>query len=104
VKKYRVIVTPEADCGITEAFLYSHGRSPLNAAKWLRGLYGRIDTLESAPKRCAFARESQYFGEALRQLVFKSHRIIFQIEETSKLVYVLYVRHVRQRAVGETRS
>jgi plasmid stabilization system protein ParE len=46
VKKYDVIVTPEAQAGIREAFLYIQERSPLNAARWLQGLYAEIDTLE----------------------------------------------------------
>jgi len=33
--KYQVIVTPDAQAGIRESFIYIHERSPLNAARWL---------------------------------------------------------------------
>jgi plasmid stabilization system protein ParE len=101
VTLYRVVVTPEAESGITKALLYIHERSPRNAGKWLRDLYAEIDTLERAPKRCAIARENQYFDETLRQLIFKSHRIIFRIEETTRTVHILFPGHGRQRAVRE---
>ena len=100
---YEVIVTPEAQEGIRASFQYIHERSPLNAARWLQGLYDRIDTLERSPARCGTARERKYFEEDLRQLLFKSHRIIFRINVSQKAVYVLYVRHAKQQAVGETR-
>ena len=99
---YQVIVTPEAQAGIRESFAYIHERSPLNAARWLQALYGEIDTLERFPERCAFALERKYLDEDLRQLVFKSHRIVFTVEKKKKQVYVLYVRHASRRAVGET--
>jgi hypothetical protein len=44
VRKFRVIVTPEAAAGIRESFLYIYERSPLNAERWLRQLYSEIDT------------------------------------------------------------
>jgi plasmid stabilization system protein ParE len=100
VKTYEVIVTPEAEAGIVSAFEYINDRSPENAAKWLRGLYREIDTLETTPDRCSFARENEYLEGTLRQLLFKSHRIIFRVEQAEKIVRVLYVRHGKQKAVG----
>jgi len=99
--KYHVIVTPEAQAEIRESFAYIHERSPLNAARWLQALYGQVDTLERFPERCAFAHEREYLDEDLRQLVFKSHRIVFTVERKEKRVYVLYVRHASRRTVGE---
>jgi plasmid stabilization system protein ParE len=96
VKAFRVFVTPEAELGIVSAFRYIEEHSPLNAEKWLRGLYARIDTLEQMPERCALAREAQFFGEDLRQLIFKSHRIVFRIEEEARIVRVLYILHGKQ--------
>lgn len=96
-----MIVTPEAEEGIISAFEYINERSPENAAKWLRSLYREINTLETSPERCSLARENEYFDGKLRQLLFKSHRIIFRVEQAEKLVRVLYVRHGRQKTVGE---
>jgi plasmid stabilization system protein ParE len=100
-RRYRVIVTPEAETGIVTAFRYILERSPLNAEKWLRALYKKIDSLELMPERCSLARENEYFEDTLRHLVFRSHRIIFRIDEAKRVVQVLYVRHAKQQTVGE---
>jgi plasmid stabilization system protein ParE len=63
--------------------------------------YREIDTLELVPERCFLARENEYLEGRLRQLLFKSHRIIFRVEQAEKIVRVLYVRHGRQKTVGE---
>lgn len=101
MKKYIVIVTPEAEEGIRESFRYIQDSSPQNAELWIRQLYAEIDTLEEFPERCMYARERDYLEEDLRQLIFKSHRVIFQVDNTSGTVFVLYVRHSSRRAVGE---
>ena len=101
MKPFEVVVTPEAQSGIREAFLYIFARSPVNAGKWLQGLYAQIDTLERTPERCAYARERDYLDCELRQLVFKSHRIVFNVDKAKSVVYVLHVRHAKRLAVGE---
>ena len=98
---YRVVVTRQAQADIRGAFQYIHKRAPLNAERWLWRLYSQLDTLEQFPERCAYARERLYLDEDLRQLIFHSHRIVFQVDKPSLAVYVLYVRHARQRAAGE---
>lgn len=97
---YDVVVTPEAEAAIISAFQYIADRAPMNAERWLRKLYLCIATLETFPRRYALARESEYFEEELRQLIFKSHRIIFRIDEKRSTVWVLYFVHGRQRTVG----
>ena len=101
MKKYEVIVSPEAQAAILTAFRYIHERAPQNAERWLRNLYSCIGTLESFPGRCASARERKYFEEELRQLVFKSHRIIFHLDKKNRTVRVVYLVHVTQRTIGE---
>jgi len=101
MKPYQVIITPEAEAGVRESFRYIYKQSPFNAENWLRDLYATIETLEQFPERCAFARERDYLEEDLRQLNFKSHRVVFQVNNTSSTVYVLHVRHSSRLAVGE---
>lgn len=100
--KYRVVVTPEAQAGIRESFRYIYERAPLNAARWLQGLLDEMDTLERFPERCPRAREREHLKGDLRQLLYKSHRIVFTIDKTERAVYVLHVRHSKRRAVGES--
>ena len=99
--KYHVIVTPEAQAGIQESFNYIYERAPLNAERWLRALFLQIDTLENYPERCTRGAESEYFDADLRQLVFKSHRIVFIVKRKEKRAYVLFVRHGKRRQIGE---
>jgi plasmid stabilization system protein ParE len=90
---YDVIVTPAAEYDIAEAFAYIHARAPENAKRWIRGLYKLVGKLELMPKRCGRAREADDLGLDLRQVVFKSHRIVFRIDEASRVVRVLRVFH-----------
>ncbi len=99
---YTVTVTPEAQANIREAFLYISGRNPLNGERWLRALYKQVDTLERFPERCAYARERSLLGNELRQMLFKSHRIIFLVDKPKRIVIVLYVRHGRRKTIGES--
>ena len=46
-----------------------------------------------------YAREREFLEEKLRQLVFKSHRIVFRIDEAEGVVHVLQVRHSKRRAL-----
>ena len=101
MKRYEVIVTPEAEAVIISAFDYINDRAPLNAERWPRKLYSCIASLESFPHRYALARECQFLDEELRQLVFKSHRIVFRIEEEQGIVRIIYFVHGRQHAIGE---
>lgn len=104
MKTFEVIVTPEAQSGIWESFQYIHERSPLNAARWLQGLYDEIHSLERFPERCPYAREREYLEEDLRQLAYKSHRVVFYVDKPKSTVYILYVRHGQRRAVGEPKE
>ena len=81
MKNYAVVFTPEAQQEALDAAAYIAGTSPLNARRWYDGLEAAILSLASFPRRCAQAPESEFLGEELRHCVYKSHRIIFRIEE-----------------------
>ena len=102
--KYTVAMTPTAASELRSAFLYIHDRAPLNAIRWLKGINKAIDSLADFPTRCGIAPESKYLGETLRHCLFKSHRIIFYVDEQAKIVRILYVLHGKMRAVGEPKS
>jgi plasmid stabilization system protein ParE len=101
VKKYTVVFHRRAHNEALEAAKYIAEDSPLNAARWYEGLEKAIESLRTMPRRCGIAPESAFLGVELRQLVYKSHRIIFQIHEISKIVRVLHVRHGARRWIGE---
>lgn len=100
--RYRVIIAPNAQQEIRETFAFISRGAPLSAARWIRGIHERIDTLEIMPERCELAREAGFVeGVVVRQIIFKSHRIIFFIDEPSTSVHVVAVRHAARRAMGE---
>lgn len=98
--RYEVIITPAAEADLVESFAYIHSRAPLNAARWLCDLYKAIDGLAEFHGHSR-APESDWLYRDLRHKIFKSHRIIFSIDDDAKRVYVHYVRHGARRAVGE---
>jgi plasmid stabilization system protein ParE len=99
--KFMVIIMPAAEDNISAEFDFIHERSPLNAERWVRGLYDAIESLELFPNRCGLARESECLSLELRQYIYHSHRIIFQVDALARIVHILHVRHGAMRAIGE---
>ena len=97
--QYRVIIQPEAEQGIKDAYLWLSTSSPRQARLWLEGLYKSIMSLEQMPLRCSLAFESSFFGEEIRQLIYgkgrNTYRILFTVIEDR--VQVLFVRHSAQK-------
>jgi len=89
---FRIIIEEQAALDIT-----AHGQwiveqgSPLNAARWIDAIEESIQSLSSMPERCGVAPESEAFDREIRQLIFKSHRVLFVVDGDS--VHVLHVRH-----------
>ncbi len=99
MRRCKVKIDDDAWHDALQAFHYIRNRAPLNAERWLQGLYDAVQSLEIMPQRCALARENEFFDEELRQLVFKSYRIVFTIRTDT--VHILFVRHTARRPLGE---
>lgn len=97
---YAIWFSPTARAEILEAFEYirSDQHAPLNAARWLDGIIEAITTLAEFPESHALARESDEFEQVLRQLVFKSHRIVFDVAGTT--VRIHRVIHTARPSMG----
>ena len=58
------------------------------------------------PKRCAIARENEYFSNEIRQFLYgkgrNSYRILFTIVEGENIstVRILHIRHAAQQTLG----
>lgn len=104
MKRYQVAFLPEARLEALAAAEYIARTSPGNAARWYEGLEKVIRRLEVMPRRCALAPESIYLETELRHYVYKSHRIIFQVDDDKRTVRILHVRHCARRAIGEPES
>jgi len=91
--RYHVIFRDAARREAVEAARYiaEHG-SPEVARAWYEELVTALASLADHPHRCPLAREGGAFaGLELRQLLFKSHRILYVVNEDR--VDVLHVRH-----------
>ncbi|MDB5296744.1 MAG: plasmid stabilization system protein [Phycisphaerales bacterium] len=98
---YAVRMTPTAEAQLAAAYQYLHDRAPKSARQWLRDVYQAIDALEAMPLKFGVAPEAKYLGEPLRHRIVRSHRIIYRVDESERVVQILYVRHGAQKVVGE---
>lgn len=91
--KYKVLFRPAARAEAVEAAAYiAEQGSPAAALNWYAALEQAVASLSTMPRRCPSAREHAAFpGVDLRQLVFKSHRLIFVVRAGE--VHILHVRH-----------
>lgn len=97
---FRVIVTPQAEQDLRDAYRFIRDRAPLAAKAWLKGIRNKIKTLARYPERAPMAWESASFHEPIRELFYGSgnrgtYRILFIIE--GRTVFVLHVRHGSMR-------
>lgn len=97
--KYRVVIQPEAEQGIKDAYFWVSHYSSRQARRWLEGLHKAILSLEQMPLRCALAFENDFFDEEIRQLLYgkgkNTYRVLFAI--TGKTVQIISVRHAAQQ-------
>ena len=96
---YHVKITDSAlsDVEAHVRFLRDVRGAPEAAERWYRGLVAAIFSLEEMPERCPVIPEADEFSIELRQLLFRSHRIIFRIDEPASAVRVLRVYHGARR-------
>ncbi len=78
------------------------------AKNWYEGLLLAMDSLTTMPRRCALARENEFFSQEIRQLLYgrgqNAYRIVFIVllgDEVS-IVRILRLRHSSQLTIGET--
>lgn len=77
MKRYRIMISPEAERDIEEAYLYI-----------------KVQSLSTFPLRCPLAPESDLFQLEIRHLIINNYRILYTITEDA--VYILHARHGRQ--------
>ena len=98
---YRIIFHEEARLEAIEFVRYLSEESSVDTAlAWRAGLMSATDSLTEFPHRCPFSRENEAFENIeLRQLIYKSHRLIFTVRGNE--VHVLHVRHGAQEGLEE---
>ena len=93
--KYQVQIAPSAVEDAIEAWRFIALDSPEAADRWYEQLTDAIDSLSVHPRRFPKAREAAEMEIEIRQLNFKSHRVLFTI--TGKVVQVHHIPHAARR-------
>jgi toxin ParE1/3/4 len=97
--RYKVILTKTA---LSEAegyaeFIRRKSNDNIASDHWWNGLLDSLFTLEELPARCPSIPEQEDIDFPVHQLLYKSHRIIFQIQPG--LVKVLRICHASRKAL-----
>jgi plasmid stabilization system protein ParE len=91
MKHFKVHPTRRALADADEVFMWINKEEPEAALRWYDGLLEAFRSLEQFPLRWGLARESPFFKDEIRQLIYGRYRVLFTIKENT--VLVLSVRH-----------
>ena len=91
MKKYKVILHPDAESGIESSFKWGcRAWEEENAKLWLRKLRRGIrKQLTSLPLACPLAPKSEELGVSIRHLIFGRYRVPFMVR--GRAVTILHV-------------
>jgi mRNA-degrading endonuclease RelE of RelBE toxin-antitoxin system len=74
------------------------------AARWFNHLEDAALSLATYPNRCPLAPEGKKLKRALRHLLYGNrphvYRVIYEVDEARKTVWVLHIRHGARRKFG----
>jgi toxin ParE1/3/4 len=94
---YLVELTLRAERDLDYPYQQISAKDSAAAARWFNKLENAIYTLERLPRRCPLAPESRKAKRRSRQLLYGAkrdvYRVIYEIDESSKVVRVLTMRH-----------
>lgn len=90
----KVSISDRAHRNIDSIFEYISYDSLKYANKTIENIYSRIYMLEFSPYLGRYVPElsSKYY----RELIYKSYRIVYTIDEETNIVYIHYVTHSKK--------
>jgi plasmid stabilization system protein ParE len=95
--EYAVDLTLRAGRDLDELFEYLNASNSPAARRWFNGLEKAIYSLQRFPRRCSRAREARKASYPIRQLLYGKkpdvYRVLYEIEELTRTVRVLAIRH-----------
>jgi len=95
---YHVNLSKRAQRDIVGVYEYIAKDAPQVAIDFRYGLEARINLLKIFPKRCGLAPEDQHHHETIRQILYRTYRILFIIRDET--VYIVHVRHGARREMS----
>jgi plasmid stabilization system protein ParE len=94
---FRIVIMPQAERDIREAFEYINERAPEAAFRWYSGIRQAISKLDDLPVTYATAPEATKLGYPIHQTHFGKrsgvYRIVFRRLDDEKEIHVIAVRH-----------
>ena len=94
---YRVRISPRALADLEQIFAYVRRHSPQNAASVIEKLIDAIGGLDILPHRFDVPRTGTVRGRQVRSMPVRPYLVRYRIDETTKAVYVIRVRHGARR-------
>ena len=98
---FRVDITESAlaDAEDFVEYIRREKRATAGAERWWNGLLDALFSLEQRPGRGSPVGEAALRTRGLRQILYQSHRIIFELDEQRDVVRVLRIYHVSRRGL-----
>ena len=101
---YLVELTRRAERDLEYLYERISADDSIAAARWFNRLEAAINKLERLPRRCPIAPESKKAQRRLRHLLYGArwdvHRVIYEIDESRKTVWILHIRHGALQDLG----
>lgn len=102
---YKIVVLPEAEIEIKQAFSYISEHAPEAAIRWYRCVREAIESISEMPARCPVTPESAKLNFEIRHLLYGKrpgiYRIVFRIAEEEQEVHILTVRHSTRKSLSQ---
>ena len=98
---YRVELTDRAKRDLGDLYVHIDATESAAAARWFNGLEDAALGLATYPNHCPLAPEGKKLKRALRHLLYGNrphvYRVIYEVDEARKTVWVLHIRHGARR-------
>ncbi|MDD6069581.1 MAG: type II toxin-antitoxin system RelE/ParE family toxin [Clostridiales bacterium] len=95
MNKYKVKFNPKAIHELDSIYEYiaNEKLAPENARGQIDRIKKAILNLDTFPQSHQERNEGRYAGKGYRQLIIDSYIVIFRIDETNKIVYVVTIQY-----------
>jgi toxin ParE1/3/4 len=106
---YAVELTLRAERDLDDLYEFLSAEHSTDVRRWFNGLEKAIYTLERFPRRCPRAPEAGRTNRSLRHLLYGTkpdvYRVLYEIDEPRRIVWVLTVRiGARDAVIARERS
>jgi len=101
---FRVDITEAALADAEDFVEYIRGekKDTVGAERWWNGLLEALFSLERSPGRGSLVVEAPLRVRGLRQILYHSHRIVFELDDQHAIVRVLRIYHGSRRGLRQS--